>query len=188
MHNRWRIQDSPHERFVLSHRKQDLDFSRLQRGYRLWIRLPNDMENARPLLPLVAALRKGRPDAEITILCTEALQKSVELRGIADQIKTLPPIEDKERLKCLYNWCNDYPDTYILLTESTIADAEAKVIAAPQRFGLITPGLKRPVLTHAHRTEKNMPLFDSYEQMLRQFGLKEEIPEQIEWHHETNCE
>ena len=46
MHNRWKILEHPQRRFSFSHKKQNIDFERISRGYRLWIRLDEDSEIA----------------------------------------------------------------------------------------------------------------------------------------------
>jgi heptosyltransferase-2 len=175
MHDRWRILDHPQQRFALSHKKQSIDFEKITSGYRLWIRLDEDPELAIETMPLIEALKSGRPDAKITILLPNACKGELELEGIADKIIDLPSQEKAHELIALQDLQDAFPDTHLLLTQSTLAEKEAMLIKAPQRFGLTFPNSPRPALTHSYEGKPQESLLANLEQMLRHFGLKEEI-------------
>ena len=171
MHNRWRIQDAPAQRFALSHRKQDIDFSRIHIGYRLWVRLDDEVDFAKETLPLVAKLKEGRPDAKITLLCTPAVMQGLSLDSRVDTIITLPNLDQPDRLHQIHTLKDHFPDTLLLLTQSPAADAEALTIQPPQCFGLCNPNTTRPALTHAFQSDTSIPLLKAYKSMLQHFGL-----------------
>jgi heptosyltransferase II len=175
MHNRWRIQDDPKQRFSLSHRKKDLDISRLETGYRLWIRLDENPETTRKTIPLIIALRKGRPDAKITLLCSAEIQQALKIHTLADHVILIPPAQKPTRSKFFQTLREAFPDTLLLLTQSSHAEKEALIIKAPQRFGLTFPSSKRTGLTHCYEGDPQEPLTDSLKKMLRHFGLQKEI-------------
>ena len=175
MHDRWRILDHPQQRFALSHKKQNIDFERITTGYRLWIRLDEDPELANETMPLIEALKRGRPDAKITILLPFPCKGELQLEGIADKIIDLPPQENAHELNALQDLQDTFPDTHLLLTQSTLAEKEARLIKAPQRFGLTFPNSPRSALTHSYEGDPQETLLVNWVQMLRHFGLKEEI-------------
>ena len=175
MHDRWKTQDHPNERFTLSHKKQKIDFTKMRTGYRLWIRLDDDSEIANSTLPLIKALKKGRPDARITILLPDEIKGEMNVDKIADHVIDLPPLAEPYRLRNLQAFQDVFPDTHLLLTQSPDAEQEAEVIQAPQRFGLTLPNVPRLGLTHSYQGNSKEPLLTSLEKMLRHFGLKEEI-------------
>ena len=174
MHDRWRILDHPNQRFALSHKKQSLDFEKITTGYRLWIRLDEDAEIASSTLPLIKALKKGRPDATITILLPQEIRGKIAVDD-ADHVIHLPSLDTPYRLNGLQHLGDEFPDTHLLFTQSSHADQEALVIKTRQRFGLTFPNVSRPALTHAFKGNPNEPLLVNYENMLCHFGLEEEV-------------
>ncbi|MDR0352596.1 MAG: hypothetical protein LBI02_04340, partial [Opitutaceae bacterium] len=82
------------------------------------------------------------------ISSADILSTGVSAAGIpADKIIFLPP-PGPARRRLVRRLRNEFPDTHILLENSAQADREARLINAPQRFGLCTPGRRRPHLTH----------------------------------------
>jgi ADP-heptose:LPS heptosyltransferase len=70
-----------------------------------------------------------------------------------------------------------FPDVVLLLTNSLRGDIEAWLTRSPQRFGLVRPGRRRPLLTHAYRPapeldESSRHQSEVWENMFRHFGLQ----------------
>jgi len=183
-HDRWRHQDRPTARFRLESRRSLLaeeqrarGWSHLPRRTRLFVRLPNWLGDVVMALPLLRAVRAARPDMEFTLVGKGPFREVCELGGLEfEHYVPLPPrgIGYWGHFRAL---AGRSPDTYLLLTQSLRGDLEARLTAAPQRFGLVRPGHRRPLLTHAYRRPANLDprsqhQFAEWEAMLRHFGLE----------------
>lgn len=176
-HNRWRAQHAFYERFRINAKKIDLDWSKLSCKTKFWFRMPNWLGDVIMALPLLRAIKKGRPDAEITLLAQKPLVPLLEKLGIADKIIALPEKNWKYFFKFL-KLSKKYPETEFLFTNSERGDIEAWLIDAPQRFGMERPGKKRRLLTHTWAMpesldESLMHQMHVWNLCLHHFGLKE---------------
>lgn len=163
LHDRWRIHSSPPHRLHLSSTIKDIlepakafyGYTCLPRKTRIWIRMPNWLGDVIMTFPLLRALRRGRPDAELTLLVQPALIPLLEELAIADHLLALPP-RGIGYFRYFVKKRRGYPDTYILFTNSLRSDMEARLVGAPQRFGLQRPGKRRPFLTHTWRVPRSL--------------------------------
>lgn len=149
--------------------------SQMPRNTRVWVRLPNWLGDAVMAAPLLRAVRESRPDAEITLLARPAFAPLLESFGLADRIVPLPP-RGPGYLARFVRLRASYPDVWILLTNSLRGDLEARVAGCPQRFGIVRPGRRRPLLTHAYRLpagfdEARHHQLEVWRDFLRHFGL-----------------
>jgi ADP-heptose:LPS heptosyltransferase/lauroyl/myristoyl acyltransferase len=181
-HDRWRHQDMPRRRFRLDSKRDLLAADLAARGLgalprktRIWVRLPNWLGDATMAVPLLRALRAGRPDAEINLLAREAFLPLLAGWGVADRLHALPP---RGARYFLHFWAlrREYPDVWILLTNSARGDLEAWFSRCPQRFGIIRPNRPRPLLTSAYHRPRSFgePLHHQlklWEYFFRHFGL-----------------
>jgi len=152
----------------------------LPRATRFWVRMPNWLGDAVMAIPLVGAIRRGRPDAEITLITNAALAPLFERLKLADRMIILP-----ERGRCsyypfFYKLRDRYPDTTILFTNSLRGDLEARLTGSPQRFGMLRPGRRRPLLTNFWRVpadldEEEVHQVRVWERFLQAFGLEEPL-------------
>lgn len=183
LHDRWRTQDQVERRFQLKHRRYALDeeldwreWEELPRGMRIWIRLPNWLGDVIMALPLVRALRVGRPDAEITLVARKQFRPLLDSLPFADQTRYYDS-KDIGHLRARGNeWRLGYPDVQILFTNSAREDLAAKAIGAPQRFGILRSGKPRPLLTHDWPVpegldEASIHQTELWRQFLGHFGL-----------------
>jgi len=181
-HDRWRNQDIPQKRFRLE-AKRDLlaadlagrGLTALPRRTRVFVRLPNWLGDVVMALPLLRALRASRPDAELVLVAKKPLLALLESWGIADRTIALPP-QGLGYFAFFRGLRAEHPDIWLLFTNSFRGDLEAWLTGCRQRFGLLRPGKRRPLLTHAYvvpadfdeRTHHQLELWENF---LRHFGL-----------------
>lgn len=186
LHNRWNHQYSAHKRFNLKEKRNEIALSNRLNGYaetprktRLWVRMPNWLGDVVMALPLLRAIRLGRPDFEITLIGKAALRPLFELLGVGDRFMELPP-RGRGYFKHFYDLRWQYPDTYLLFTNSMRADLEAFLTRCPQRFSMLRPGKRRPLLTHPAVLPEDLDETRTHqthvwELFIRQYGLREEL-------------
>ena len=181
-HDRWRHQDVPARRFRLESKRDFLaadlatrGLTALPRRTRVFVRLPNWLGDVVMALPLLRALRASRPDAEFTLIAKPQFLPLLAEWQVADRLEPLPP---RGMGYFLHFWRlrRAYPDAWLLFTNSFRGDLEAWLTGCRQRFGLVRPGKRRPLLSHAftvpaefnERTHHQLELWENF---LRHFGL-----------------
>ncbi len=177
-HDRWRHQDIPEKRLRLESKRDllgDRSITVLPRKTRVWIRLPNWLGDVVIALPLLRALRVSRPDAEITLIARPQFLPLLAAWGVADRLHALPR-RGAGYFAHFWRARHDYPDVYLLFTNSVRGDLEAWLTRCPQRFGIVRPGRARPLLTHAYPVPANFDesqhhQLELWENFLRHFGL-----------------
>ncbi len=181
-HDRWRHQDVPARRFRLEAKRDFLaadlaarELAALPRRTRIFVRMPNWLGDVVMALPLLRALRASRPDAELTLVAKPQFLPLLESWDVADRLHVLPP---RGVGYFLHFWKlrSAYPDTWLLLTNSVRGDLEAWLSGCRQRFGLVRPGKRRPLLTHTYAVpgnfdERTHHQLELWENFLRHFGL-----------------
>jgi ADP-heptose:LPS heptosyltransferase len=145
------------------------------RRTRIWIRLPNWLGDVVMVLPLLRAIRVSRPDAEITLVAAKPFLPLLESWAVADRLSVLPP-RGAGYFRHFRALRQEYPDVWLLFTNSLRGDLEARLTMCRQRFGVVRPGKPRPLLTHAWRMpadydERTHHQLKLWEDFLRHFGL-----------------
>ena len=184
-HNRWSTHGKPRQRFHLREDGRYLEESVKFQGLsewpkrnRLWFRVPNWLGDVVMALPLIRAVREGRPDAEITLIASAGMRTLLERVGVADRVIDLPSkkVSSWRYFREVAQWRTDYPDCYLCLTNSTRGDIEAFLAGAPVRLGMLRSGKRRPLLTKpwpvpADLDETQCHQLGVWEQMFRAYGL-----------------
>ena len=183
-HDRWRHQDVPSKRFHLESKRdwlaadlQHRGLTALPRKTRVFVRLPNWLGDVVMALPLLRGLRASRPDAEFTLVAKAQFLPLLESWGIADRLHALPP-QGWGYYRHFWGLRRMHPDTWLLFTNSVRGDLEAWLSGCRQRFGLVRPGKRRPLLSHAYAVpadfdERTHHQLELWENFLRHFGLAE---------------
>lgn len=181
-HQRWKNQDVPERRLRLEMKRDNLatdlrvrGLAQMPRRTRLWIRLPNWLGDVVMALPLLRALRVSRPDAEITVLARAQFLPLLQEFAVADRLRPLPP-QGFSYFGHFHDLRLEYPDFFLLFTNSLRGDVEAWLTRCRQRFGLVRPGKRRPLLTHAWSPppdfdESRHHQFELWTNFLNHFGL-----------------
>ncbi len=184
-HQRWKNQDLPAKRLRLEAKRNILtkdlaarQLSQLPRRTRLWIRTPNWLGDVVMMLPLLRAIRDSRPDAEITLVTKPAFHAFLQGHELADHLVAVPA-KGWAYFAHFWRLRSHYPDCYLLFTNSIRADIEAWLTRSPQRFGLVRPGKRRPLLTHAFKVpadfnEREYHQLELWTKYLQHFGLSVE--------------
>lgn len=186
LHDRWNHHYTASKRFRLPERRNRLELSNRIHGYdstprktRLWVRLPNWLGDVVMALPVLRAIRVGRPDFEFTLIGKAGFKPLVDRLGVADHFIPLPE-QGAAYFKAFHVLRFSYPDTYLLFTNSVRSDLEAWLTRCQQRFGMVRPGRRRPLLTDPYRLPE---LFDEsrthqtevWAKMARFYGLRTEL-------------
>jgi len=143
--------------------------------------MPNWLGDVIMAIPVLLAIRKGRPDVRFTLLVKSQYIPLLQKFKMGEDYLELPAVGVKyfldfnKILKCK-------PENYLLFTNSIRGDIEAFISGSRQRFGLNLPNRSRPLLTHTFDATQlgqdrfsQMHQTELWEQMARYFGLKEQI-------------
>ena len=146
-HNRWKILFRPFERLGMNHRKKITDFSTYEiRKTRFAVvhqELSVSLERA---MQFLEALRKSRPDAEITLITHDAEKLHVAYPDLIDIAIDLPA--EVREVKTLAKHLRDcYLDLIMVLDDNPLSRKFARQTKVPQRFGVKLDGRKDGTLT-----------------------------------------
>ncbi|OHE74150.1 MAG: hypothetical protein A2007_04830, partial [Verrucomicrobia bacterium GWC2_42_7] len=187
LHNRWKTQMEPARYLQLFFRKphrnglQDsLNFrnqTELRRRTQFWIRMPNWLGDVIMAIPLLRAIRAARPDAEISLLIKQHLAPLFLRTDLCDNIFEIPP-QGPGYFKFFWDLRKNYPQAQFLFTNSLRGDIEARLIGAPQRFGLKLSSFGRPLLNQVWEKPSSISVTKTHqtllwEKWLKHFGLNE---------------
>lgn len=176
-HGKWKINNVPIEFFSLQDKFLNLNFVEKTFASKLYIRVPNWLGDIVMCLPLIRAIRRQRPDLHITIICKDEYADWLDSLGFSDSLMKINPASFSY-LKKFYNFRNQYPDAYLVFTNSIRGDIESFLTGASLRFGLA--GRTRRTLLNCRYFSgyKNSPMIHQskvWHQMLTYFGLKGEL-------------
>ena len=181
-HDRWKILNRPDNclnltipRSFIAEELAYRGWSQLPRNKRYFVRLPNWLGDVVMLLPLLRTMRAVRPDVEFTLLGKAAFAPLIQAAGVADRYEPLPP-RGRGYFPHFFKFRKNPPEVFFIFTHSLRGDLEARLTGCPQRFGIVRPGHRRPLLSHVHRLPAGFDQagnhqFSQWEVFLRTFGL-----------------
>ena len=180
-HERWKTQQQYQFHLRLRYKRQSLP-AKLPRTTKFWIRMPNWLGDVVMTFPLLDAIRRGRPDASLTLLAKPGFQELLLNLGTSDGFIALPSGIEGNSSQAFLKHRREYPSLIINFANSLRSDLECFGLGAPRRYGVCLAGRKRPLLTHSYdpthsHTEEGREIHQVrlWEQMLQYFGLDQEL-------------
>ncbi len=177
-HGKWKTNDMPHEYFHLQHKRKDsLPQEGIPRKTKIWVRMPNWLGDVVMAIPLIRAIRSGRPDAEISLLCKPQYQEFLETLEISDQVRSLPGSKGLRYYLDVLKWRKEFPDAILVLTNSLRGDLESYLLGVQKRFGMILEK-SRPFLNVTWEVPKELKQAHQvhiWDELLRKFGMIGEL-------------
>lgn len=179
MHNRWKGARD----FNLNHRNNRVEeaarwlgFSEIPRKKKIFIRMPNWLGDVVMALPIVRALREGRPDAELTLVARGNFIPMLAQLNCAEHLITLPKKKSSGprywlAVRALFRGL--YPEVYVLFTNSLRGDIEAWLSGAPVRCGMERGGLTRPLITDSWCVPADLDLRENHQTLVWARWLRE---------------
>lgn len=129
-HNRWK---TPRPRFLAIGGKRGIHGSVARKSFRLMVRSVNWLGDAVMMAPAVRAMRRGRPDLELTVVCPAKLADFWRTEPLVDRVVELP--EDagiRAAARMIRSGCYD---AAVLFPQSLRAGLEVWLANVPVRAG-----------------------------------------------------
>jgi ADP-heptose:LPS heptosyltransferase/lauroyl/myristoyl acyltransferase len=178
VHNRWKRPVC--EILNLHGRKQRLKQSceyygyvNLPKQFRVFIRMPKQIYAIALALPILRAIREGRTDAHMTILCAPDHAAWLQTFPWLDEVLAFSS-DSLKRLHSAFRLRTRFPDLHISIDNSFVAAVEAWLIGAPVRMG-IQPIVYQmfPFLTHKTSPKKHLDMHPTiqWREFFRNYGL-----------------
>jgi ADP-heptose:LPS heptosyltransferase/lauroyl/myristoyl acyltransferase len=142
-HNRWHTHDQGHNWLNLSQKRDAIDFSKVEKKLKIFIRMPNWLGDIIMAIPLLKAIRQARPDAQVILMARSHFVQFLENLYLADRVLPLAP-KSKKYYQQLFEYRQLRPDFLVRLVNSTTADIETFILNATHSFAQQFPHKKRP--------------------------------------------
>ena len=153
-HGKWKTNNMIHEIFLLQEKFRSLDFGfKTDQANHVWVRMPNWLGDAVMAIPLIRAIRHGRPDSKIHLLCKSGYVSFLESLRLADEVVSLPQSKGLKYYTELAKLHSYRCDAILVLTNSLRGDIEAKLLGAEYRLGMVTKN-KRPLLNYQYEVPR----------------------------------
>jgi len=149
-HGKWKTNNMIHEIFLLQEKFRSLDFGfKTEQANHIWVRMPNWLGDAVMAISLIRAIRHGRPDSKIHLLCKSGYVSFLESLKLADEVIALPQNKGFKYYIELLKFRSNRCDAILVLTNSLRGDIEAKLLGAESRLGMVI-NKKRPLLNYKY--------------------------------------
>ena len=148
-HGKWKTNNMSHEIFFLQDKFQNLDFRKPNRqSTQIFIRMPNWLGDVVMALPVIRAIRRGRPDVRISLFCKSIYVNLLKSLIVADIVHPLPQSSGLKYFHDVSNLNLGPCDAMLVLTNSWRGDFESLLFHAEFRIGIEIKG-RRPLLNYA---------------------------------------
>jgi len=149
VHNRWR---TPQPAFLVEGYRRGVAYPEGMtqedlKPFRILVRSPNWLGDACMSVPAVRAIKQGRPDAHVTVLCNEGIADLWEAVMHVDDVIPKPKKASVGKVRGLIRMWADF-DAGVLLTNSLRTALEMKAAGIPHIVG--HPGHNRLKFLHDH--------------------------------------
>ena len=144
--------------------------------------MPNWLGDIIMSIPVLLAIRKGRPDIRFNLVCKKEFIPLLKKFALGENYICLPE-KSWHYFLSFQKLINIPLENYLLFTNSMRGDIEAFLTGCPQRFGLVKNGRRRPFLSHVFNASKKIQECDFsemhqtvvWEKMANYFGLREKL-------------
>ena len=142
LHKRWKIYPDQPRSVRMRGGKSILDYTLKRRGLDalprtrpIYLTLPDSFKDMQTLAPILERLRLSRPDARVVLLCGGECGEFFSKRpDCADEVVVLPTRKKfAARFAALRAESKKYPEISLAFEDSFWADAESRILNAPQR-------------------------------------------------------
>jgi ADP-heptose:LPS heptosyltransferase len=145
-HNRWHTHDEKHNWLNLSQKRSAIDFSKIEKKVKIILRMPNWLGDAVMLIPCIRAVRRARPDGQITLLLKPNLIPFFGSLHIADHIVPLKK-GSMEYYRQLLRCRRSKPDFFLRFVNSERGDIETLFLNAKLTLAQRFLHRKRPLFS-----------------------------------------
>ncbi len=181
-HGKWKIHSRVESRYrMIVKRKHLLSEKKIARMTHFFVRMPNWLGDTIMAIPVLQAIRKGRPDVKFTLVCKSQFIPLLKKFSLGEEFITLP----EHSIFYFYKFkklLTTKPENYLLFTNSLRGDLEAFISGSKQRFGMEKKGRRRPLLSHVFNPSlidgirvDDLHQTDLLKKMAIFFGLQEKV-------------
>ena len=129
-------------------RKHLISKKKIARKTHFFVRMPNWLGDVIMAIPVLQAVRAGRPDVRFTLVCKSQFIPLLKMFSLGEEFISLPEYSILYFYK-FKKLLNTIPENYLLFTNSLRGDLEAFLSGSKQRFGMEKHGRRRPLLSHS---------------------------------------
>jgi len=181
-HGKWKIHSRVESRYqMIVKRKHLISKKKITRKTHFFVRMPNWLGDVIMAIPVLLAVRAGRPDVRFTLVCKSQFIPLLKKFSLGEEFISLP----QNSILYFYKFKKlviTKPENYLLFTNSLRGDLEAFLSGSKQRFGMEKHGRRRPLLSHSFNPHLmdgidigNLHQTELLEKMANFFGLREKI-------------
>ncbi len=152
---------------------------KFKRKYKYVITPPSSLRGTLALIPLIKALYKSRPDAELTLVCEKRFYDVLLGLDFPAKLVCAPNVSNKiARMLFFRKLRMEYFDTHVVFEDSLLADVESKLLMPSISFAIESKYRKRKFIRFVYKADyasEADSLLSYYEAFMRRYSLEGEI-------------